>query len=201
MISLMAPLPGLGLPAAQSGRSAVRFGARAAPAPAPKRSPSVLRRGATELLAPARVRWLQAARPVSLLTDPSLAWWRALQRSKHPKMQRIPGDEVQNRLAAIMNRDGAAYDFAFVRIGPGKYWWGRRRVIVKIVNDQIVVLLGGGYMTLKKFLRLYGTASDAGQEAVAAFHGAGALCTSPAAARARSVLTGEPPCSARVRGG
>lgn len=115
-------------------------------------------------------------------------------------MKRIPGDEVQNRLAAIMNRDGAEYDFSFVRIGPGKYWFGRKRVIVKLARDQIVVLLGGGYVTLKKFLRLFGTSSEAGQEALAAFHGAGARCRGCVVPCARHALTVSPCRAAVARG-
>ncbi len=87
-------------------------------------------------------------------------------------MQRIPGDRVHNLLAAHMNASETEWEHTFVRIGPGQYWFGRRRVIVKIILDNIVVRVGGGYVELKEFLALYGSDSAAGQEAMKGLMGA-----------------------------
>lgn len=43
-----------------------------------------------------------------------------------------------------------------VRIGPGKYTFGSKKIIVKIINNKLVVRVGGGYTSVEDFIDQYG---------------------------------------------
>jgi hypothetical protein len=41
---------------------------------------------------------------------------------------------------------------AFVRESEGIYKYGKKRVFMKIEKDQIIIRVGGGYLTIEEFL-------------------------------------------------
>ena len=43
----------------------------------------------------------------------------------------------------------------FIRIGEGQYTFGTKKLAVKILNGKIVIRVGGGYLRIEEFLRLY----------------------------------------------
>jgi hypothetical protein len=44
---------------------------------------------------------------------------------------------------------------AFVRESEGIYKYGKKRVFMKIEKDQIIIRVGGGYLTIEEFLDQY----------------------------------------------
>ena len=38
------------------------------------------------------------------------------------------------------------------RLGGGYYMFGTRKIFAKIMNDKLVVRVGGGYMTIEEFI-------------------------------------------------
>ena len=42
------------------------------------------------------------------------------------------------------------------RLGDGYYMFGTRKIYSKILNDKLVVRVGGGYMLIDEFLATYG---------------------------------------------
>jgi len=43
----------------------------------------------------------------------------------------------------------------FIRLGEGTYTFGTKRISVRIINGKLVIRVGGGYMMIQEFLRLY----------------------------------------------
>lgn len=42
------------------------------------------------------------------------------------------------------------------REGPGKYMFGTRNIIAKIVNNKLLIRVGGGFMSIDEFIEQYG---------------------------------------------
>jgi len=38
------------------------------------------------------------------------------------------------------------------RLGPGKYMFGSRQIMAKIINGKLVIRIGGGYMSAEEFV-------------------------------------------------
>jgi len=62
-------------------------------------------------------------------------------------------DEVDVKLREIMIK--TKVPIKFIRIGEGLYIFGSKRVHVKILNSKLVIRIGGGYMYVEEFIRLY----------------------------------------------
>lgn len=43
----------------------------------------------------------------------------------------------------------------FIRVDEGLYTFGSKKINVKIINDKLVCRVGGGYMTISDFIKLY----------------------------------------------
>lgn len=43
----------------------------------------------------------------------------------------------------------------FVREAEGIYKYGKKRVFMKIENDQMIIRVGGGYLTIDEFIDQY----------------------------------------------
>lgn len=50
----------------------------------------------------------------------------------------------------------AQIDIDVKRLGPGKYLFGTRNIMCKIINGKLVVRVGGGYMSADEFIEQYG---------------------------------------------
>ena len=79
-----------------------------------------------------------------------------LRRLPKPKMKYIPfkGDKVDEKMAVYMNNFDM--DVTMQRLGDGQYMFGSRKVFAKIMNDKLVIRVGGGFMLIDEFLPTYG---------------------------------------------
>ena len=56
--------------------------------------------------------------------------------------------------AAINN--SAYQELKIVRLEVGKYMFGTKKIIAKIINNKLVIRVGGGYMSVEEFIEQYG---------------------------------------------
>ena len=42
------------------------------------------------------------------------------------------------------------------RLGIGKYMFGQKQILAKIINSKLVIRVGGGYMSVDEFIEQYG---------------------------------------------
>jgi hypothetical protein len=66
----------------------------------------------------------------------------------------IKGDRVDELMAAYMNNFDL--DVPIQRLGDGNYMFGSRKIYAKIMNDKLVIRVGGGFMLIDEFLNTYG---------------------------------------------
>jgi len=63
-------------------------------------------------------------------------------------------DPVDKMLADFINQFGCPVRIE--RLGNGYYMFGTRKIFAKIINDKLVIRVGGGYMSIEEFVRQYG---------------------------------------------
>jgi len=66
----------------------------------------------------------------------------------------VKGDAVDELWCFHLNK--AQLDLDVKRTGPGKYLFGSRKIMCKIINGKLVVRVGGGYMSADEFIEQYG---------------------------------------------
>lgn len=66
----------------------------------------------------------------------------------------VKGDEVDEMFAAYINKNKLAIPVK--RIDGGKYVFGSRNIMAKIINGKLVIRVGGGYMSAEEFIEQYG---------------------------------------------
>lgn len=66
----------------------------------------------------------------------------------------VKGDQVDELWCWHLNK--AQIDIDVKRLGPGKYLFGTRNIMCKIINGKLVVRVGGGYMSADEFIEQYG---------------------------------------------
>lgn len=64
------------------------------------------------------------------------------------------GDKIDRKLSMFVNAK-SNLPIQFIRIGEGLYTFGTKKIAVKILNGKIVIRVGGGYLMIEEFLRLY----------------------------------------------
>ena len=57
-------------------------------------------------------------------------------------------------LAEIMARLG--FSIPIKRLGGGYYMFGTKKIFCKIINNKLVVRVGGGFMGIEDFIKQYG---------------------------------------------
>jgi DNA repair exonuclease SbcCD ATPase subunit len=62
----------------------------------------------------------------------------------------VKGDKVDELWCWHLNK--AQIDIDVKRLGPGKYLFGTRNIMCKIINGKLVVRVGGGYMSADEFI-------------------------------------------------
>lgn len=69
----------------------------------------------------------------------------------------VKDDLVDRRLAEYINNAPVKLrkNMQFVRESEGIYKYGKKRVFMKIENDQIIIRVGGGYLTIEEFVEQY----------------------------------------------
>jgi len=79
-------------------------------------------------------------------------------RRNQPRVQQkyvaIKGDKVDEKMAVYINNFDM--DIPIQRLGDGQYMFGSRKIFAKIMNDKLVIRVGGGYMLIDEFLPTYG---------------------------------------------
>ena len=78
-----------------------------------------------------------------------------LAKLKHaPVYVPVKGDQVDEMFAVHLNASGLAVPLK--RLSPGKYLFGTKQILAKIINGKLVVRVGGGYMSAEEFIETYG---------------------------------------------
>ena len=75
-------------------------------------------------------------------------------RRESSKYVPTKGDKIDKRLSVFINKS-KNLPIQFIRIGEGLYTFGTKKIAVKILNGKIVIRVGGGYLMIEEFLRLY----------------------------------------------
>jgi hypothetical protein len=65
----------------------------------------------------------------------------------------VKGDEVDELLARILAELGCPIPIK--RLGEGYYIFGTKKIYCKILNGQVMVRVGGGYMAIVEFVNNY----------------------------------------------
>ena len=80
---------------------------------------------------------------------------RDLNAVKAPKTYKpIKGDAIDELFAKHLNK--AALSLPVKRLGIGKYLFGSKQILAKIINGKLVIRVGGGYMSADEFIEQYG---------------------------------------------
>ena len=71
----------------------------------------------------------------------------------------VKGDEVDMALADYLNNiaDKSKLQVMFIRLNPGVYSFGSKKVCIKVDNGKINIRVGGGYLRIEEFLEKYTT--------------------------------------------
>jgi len=71
----------------------------------------------------------------------------------------VKGDEVDMALADYLNNiaDKSKLQVMFIRLNPGVYSFGSKKVCIKVDNGKINIRVGGGYLRIEEFLDKYTT--------------------------------------------
>ena len=63
------------------------------------------------------------------------------------------GDEVDEMLAQYIN--AMRIELPISRLGGGQYMFGSKKIYAKVMNNKLVVRVGGGYMDMNEFIQTY----------------------------------------------
>lgn len=71
----------------------------------------------------------------------------------------VKGDEVDIALADFLNNfaDKGKMSVMFIRLQPGVYSFGSKKVCIKVDNGKINIRIGGGYLRINEFIEKYTT--------------------------------------------
>lgn len=67
----------------------------------------------------------------------------------------IKGDDVDGNLAEYLNKKEPPVPVPFRREEPGVYFFGTRKVFIKIEQGRIIIRVGGGFMSIDEFIDIY----------------------------------------------
>ena len=67
--------------------------------------------------------------------------------------QSVLNDEVNQKLEEFMQMN--RLPIKFVRIGEGLYTFGSKKIFVKVLNERLVIRIGGGYMFIEQFIKMH----------------------------------------------
>lgn len=69
----------------------------------------------------------------------------------------VKGDHVDETLAEYINNNKSKLQVMFVRMNPGIYQFGSKKICVSVEQGRIIIRVGGGYMIIDEFLDQYTT--------------------------------------------
>ncbi len=64
------------------------------------------------------------------------------------------GDLIDEYFADYVNKLDCPVPL--IRKGGGQYIFGTKKIYAKIINDKLVIRVGGGYMGIEEFMKYYG---------------------------------------------
>ena len=70
---------------------------------------------------------------------------------KKKKYKAVKGDKIDEMFAEALNRSPYA-DLKVVRLDTGKYMFGTKKILAKIINNKLVIRVGGGYTSVDEFI-------------------------------------------------
>jgi hypothetical protein len=70
---------------------------------------------------------------------------------KPKKYRAVKGDKVDEMFAEALHRS-AYSDLKVVRLKAGQYMFGTKKIMAKIINNKLVIRVGGGYMAVDEFI-------------------------------------------------
>lgn len=78
-------------------------------------------------------------------------------RSQYQVYQPDQSDPIDTQLAEYINNypERAKIRIMFMREASGIYFFGTRRVYVRVEKDKILIRVGGGYLSIDEFLDIY----------------------------------------------
>lgn len=80
---------------------------------------------------------------------------RDLNTVKAPKIYKpVKGDLIDELFAKHLNK--AQLNLPVKRLAIGKYLFGSKQILAKIINGKLVIRVGGGYMSVDEFIEQYG---------------------------------------------
>ena len=62
-------------------------------------------------------------------------------------------DDINKKLEEYMLN--SSLPIKFVRVGEGVYTFGSKKVYVKMLNGRLIIRIGGGYMFIEQFIKMY----------------------------------------------
>ena len=71
-----------------------------------------------------------------------------------PKLKFVKGDQVDELMQKHLHANNCTVKV--VRTGPGKYLFGTKNIMAKVINGKLVIRVGGGYMGADEFIQQYG---------------------------------------------
>lgn len=76
---------------------------------------------------------------------------RDLSHVKEAKVYKaVKGDQVDEMFAQHLNH--ARLALPVKRLSAGKYLFGTKQILAKIINGKLVIRVGGGYMSAEEFI-------------------------------------------------
>ena len=78
-----------------------------------------------------------------------------VENTKIPKKsyKATKGDSVDEMLANVVNIKGC--EIPISRLGDGHYMFGSKKIFTRIMNNKLVVRVGGGFMSMDEFIATY----------------------------------------------
>ena len=73
---------------------------------------------------------------------------------KKLKYKAVKGDPVDEMMQFHLAKNNCT--LKVVRTGPGKYLFGTKNIMAKVINGKLVIRVGGGYMGADEFIQQYG---------------------------------------------
>jgi hypothetical protein len=65
----------------------------------------------------------------------------------------VKGDAIDEMFANALQR--AQCNLPIKRLNAGKYLFGTKQILAKIINGKLVIRVGGGYMSVDEFIETY----------------------------------------------
>jgi hypothetical protein len=66
----------------------------------------------------------------------------------------VKGDEVDEMFAGFLNK--AKLQIEVERTSANNYIFGTKKILAKIINNRLVIRVGGGFMNAEEFIEHYG---------------------------------------------